>query len=122
MGILKFIIKFGIPAAIKKYTYAAVMRVAKNHGLIKDTAKKTIPKKVGLTAKQEAERTLIIEKKKAAEALVKWRIKQGLDKASTSTSSKGPVTGSVVRNFRGKPEPTYSTGKKYKPYVPPKKP
>ena len=123
MGILKFIIKFGIPAAIKKYTYAAVMRVAKNHGLIKETAKKTIPKdKVGLTAKQEAERTLIIEKKKAAEALVKWRIKQGLDKASTSTSSKGPVTGSVVRNFRGKPEPTYSTGKKYKPYVPPKKP
>ena len=104
--------KFGIPAAIKKYGTAAVMRIAKNHGLIKETAKKTVPNKAGLTAKQEAERTLIIEKKKAAEALVKWRIKQGLEKANTSTSSKGPVTGSVVRNFRGKPEPTYSPKKK----------
>ena len=34
---------------------------------------------------------------------------------------KGKVVGKVRRNY-GKWEPTYSTGKKYKPYVPPKKP
>ena len=115
-----FIVKFGIKAAIKKYGKAAIMRIAKNHGLIKKSAEKTIPKKVGLTAKEMAKRDLMIEKKKAAIALKKFQA--SLKNPKLKVKAKGKPTGSVVRNYRGKPEPTYSTGKKYKPYVPPKKP
>ena len=119
-----FIVRFGIKAAVKKYGKAAIMRIAKNHGLIKKSAEKVIPKKVGLTAKEMAKRDLMLEKKKAAIALKKFQAKHGITKTSTkkTPNPRGKPTGSVVRNYRGKPEPTYSTSKKYKPYVPPKKP
>ena len=53
---------------------------------------------------------------------VKAQIKRDKLNPRLKVKAKGNPTGSVVRNYRGKPEPTYSTSKKYKPYVPPKKP
>ena len=102
-----FIVKFGIKAAIKKYGKAAIMRIAKNHGLIK----KEIPKKIkGLTAKQEAKRTLMIEKKKAAIALKKWQEKnlitgtRGAAKSKVKPKVKEETIGMVKQNF-GKARP-----------------
>ena len=59
LTIIKFIAQFGIKAALKKYGKAAITRVAKNHGLVKNV-KKVIPKAKGLTAKQQAKRQLAI--------------------------------------------------------------
>jgi len=114
-----FIVKFGIKAAVKKYGKAAIMRIAKNHGLIKKSAEKTIPKKVGLTAKEMAKRQLAIEKKKAAIALKKFqdanittvtRGARGKIKPKTVkpiNKPKGKPSGYVIQNFRGKPKPYY---------------
>jgi|TARA_R110002124_G_scaffold93554_2_gene237195 hypothetical protein len=120
-----FIVKFGIKAAIKKYGKAAIMRIAKNHGLIKKSAEKTIPKKVGLTAKEMAKRDLMLEKKKAAIALKKFQAKniKVVKKSIVGEKADGspiymtmPVAKKLVL---GKGT---GRGKKYKPYVPPKKP
>ena len=87
LTIIKFIAQFGIKAALKKYGKAAITRVAKNHGLVKNV-KKVIPKAKGLTAKQQAKRQLAIEKTKVPKP-------------------KGKPIGYVIQNFRGKPKPYY---------------
>ncbi len=118
LTIIKFIAQFGIRAALKKYGKAAIMQVAKNHGLVKNV-KKVIPKAKGLTAKQMAKRELAIEKKKAAIALKKFqdanittvtRGARGKIKPKTVkpiNKPKGKPSGYVIQNFRGKPKPYY---------------
>ena len=98
LAVLRFIIKFGIDKAIKKFGKSAVSKATK----------KTVPKSKPVKKVTELQR-------------VKEQIARDMKKKKTP-NPKGKPTGSVVRNYRGKPEPTYSTGKKYKPYVPPKKP
>ena len=70
LTIIKFIAQFGIRAALKKYGKAAIMQVAKNHGIVKNT-KKVIPKAKGLTAKEMAKRELAIEKKNNGRKIIK---------------------------------------------------
>ena len=106
LAIIKFIAQYGIKAALKKYGKAAIMRVAKNHGLVKNT-KKVIPKAKGLTAKQEAKRTLMIEKKKAAIALKRFQDSLKNPKLKVKQKPKGKPSGYVIQNFRGKPKPYY---------------
>lgn len=106
LTIIKFIAQFGIRAALKKYGKAAITRVAKNHGLVKNV-KKVIPKAKGLTAKQQAKRQLAIEKKKAAIALRKFQANLFSAKNTKVPKPKGKPIGYVIQNFRGKPKPYY---------------
>ena len=93
VGILKFIAAKGVMAAIKKYGKAAIMQIAKNHGLIKQVKKATV-------------KQTIREKEKAAKALRIFQSKLGKNVKKT-TKPKGKPSGYVIRNYRGPKEPYY---------------
>ena len=107
VGILKFIAAKGVMAAIKKYGKAAIMQIAKNHGLIKQVKKATVKQtRKGPTAKEMAKMNLIREKEKAAKALRIFQSKLGKNVKKT-TKPKGKPSGYVIRNYRGPKEPYY---------------
>lgn len=102
-GFAKFIAKHG-----KKSFDRIQTKLGPNTKFSEKTIKKTVTKSKPVKKVTELQR-------------VKEQIARDLKKKKTP-NPRGQSTGSVVRNYRGKAEPTYSTGKKYKPYIPPKKP
>jgi hypothetical protein len=101
-GFAKFIAKHG-----KKSFDRIQTKLGPNTKFSEKTIKKTVPNK-----------SLSKPVKKVTELQrVKEQIARDMKKKKTP-NPRGKPTGSVVRNYRGKPEPTYSTGKKYKPYKP----
>jgi hypothetical protein len=102
-GFAKFIAKHG-----KKSFDRIQTKLGPNTKFSEKTTKKSVTKSKPVKKVTEAQR-------------VKEQIARDLKKKKTP-NPRGKPTGSVVRNYRGKAEPTYQAGKKYKPYVPPRKP
>ena len=106
-GFAKFIAKHGKKSFDKIQT-----KLGANTKFSEKTIKKTVPKSKPVKKVTELQRV----KEQIARKFIRDM------KKKKTPNPRGQATGSVVRNYRGKSEPTYSTGKKYKPYVPPKKP